>query len=76
MNPHIPGTPRHLAVIASTALNKALEYDRVIIANLDRITDHCNLYAALPTRKSVTIIDRLVSITVTETKRHPMPAAD
>jgi hypothetical protein len=70
------GRPAHFRVISRTALIKGLEYDHVIIANLDRITDHCILYVALSqARKSVTIIGRTGSITVVETKRSPTATA-
>jgi hypothetical protein len=66
------GRPDHRRVISRTALIKGLEYDHVIIADVGRITDHCNLYVALSrARKSVTIIGRNATITVTETKRSP-----
>lgn len=59
-------------VVSRTALIKGLEYDHVIISDLDRLTDHCNLYVALTrARKTVTIIGRTAQITVTETKRGP-----
>jgi hypothetical protein len=70
------GRPTQLRVISRTALIKGLEYDHVIVANVDRITDHCNLYVALSrARKSVTIVGRSASITVTETKRNPTSRA-
>jgi hypothetical protein len=59
-------------VVSRTVLIKGLEYDHVIISDLDRLTDHCNLYVALTrARKTVTIIGRTSTITVSETKRGP-----
>lgn len=44
-------------IASRTLLVKGLEYDHVIIANLGRMTDPCNLYVALSrARKSVTIL--------------------
>ena len=64
------GRPPLLRVVSRTVLIKGLEYDHVIISNLDRISDHCNLYVALTrARKTVTIIGRTPTITLTETKR-------
>lgn len=61
-------------VVSRTVLIKGLEYDHVIIADLDRLADHCNLYVALTrARKSVTIIGRTATITVSETRRSPNP---
>lgn len=58
--------------VSRTVLIKGLEYDHVIIANLDRITDVSNLYVALSrARKTATIIGRSAIITVKETKRTP-----
>ncbi|WP_308066911.1 UvrD-helicase domain-containing protein [Microtetraspora sp. AC03309] len=63
-------------VVSRTALIKGLEYDHVIISDLDRLTDHCNLYVALTrARKTVTIIGRTATITVSETKRGPTVSA-
>lgn len=43
--------------VSRTVLVKGLEYDHVIISDLERLTDHCNLYVALTrARKSVTMI--------------------
>ncbi|WNV75148.1 UvrD-helicase domain-containing protein [Geodermatophilus sp. DSM 44513] len=44
-------------IASRTLLVKGLEYDHVIIADLDKMTDPCNLYVALSrARKSVTIL--------------------
>lgn len=60
--------------VSRTVLIKGLEYDHVIISDLDRLTDHCNLYVALTRAcKSVTIIGRTATITVSETRRSPNP---
>lgn len=59
-------------VVSRTVLIKGLEYDHVIISDLDRLTDHCNLYVALTrARKTITIIGKTATITVGETKRGP-----
>jgi hypothetical protein len=59
-------------VVSRTVLIKGLEYDHVIISNLDRITDHCNLYVALTrARKSVTIIGTSRVVAISETRRAP-----
>lgn len=59
-------------VVSRTVLIKGLEYDHVIISDLDRLTDHCNLYVALTrARKTLTIIGTTTTITVSETKRGP-----
>jgi hypothetical protein len=69
-----PSLPR---VISRTALIKGLEYDHVIVANLQRITDQCNLYVALTrARKSVTIIGQNAEITVGDTPRRPRGSAN
>ncbi|MFV8246853.1 UvrD-helicase domain-containing protein [Mycolicibacterium peregrinum] len=66
------GRPPAGRVVSRTVLIKGLEYDHVIISDLDRLTDHCNLYVALTrARKSITIIGRSPTITVTETRRSP-----
>ncbi len=63
-------------VVSRTVLIKGLEYDHVIISDLDRLTDHCNLYVALTrARKTVTIIGRTATITVRATKRGPTASA-
>lgn len=63
-------------VVSRTVLIKGLEYDHVIISDLDRLTDHCNLYVALTrARKTVTIIGKNATISVTETKRSPKGCA-
>jgi hypothetical protein len=44
-------------IASRTLLVKGLEYDHVIIANLNRMTDPCNLYVALSrARKSITVL--------------------
>lgn len=59
-------------VVSRTVLIKGLEYDHVIISDLDRIADHCNLYVALTrARKTVTMIGKTAAITVSETRRGP-----
>lgn len=59
-------------VVSRTALIKGLEYDHVIIANLERITDHCNLYVALSrARKTLTVIGKDNTVAITETRRAP-----
>lgn len=59
-------------VVSRTVLIKGLEFDHVIIANLERISDHCNLYVALTrARKSVTVIGTSARVTLTETRRSP-----
>lgn len=59
-------------VVSRTVLIKGLEYDHVIISDLDRLTDHCNLYVALTrARKTITIIGSNATIPVSETTRGP-----
>jgi hypothetical protein len=59
-------------VVSRTTLIKGLEYDHVIISDLDRLNDHCNLYVALTrARKTITLIGSSSQITVKETKRGP-----
>jgi hypothetical protein len=59
-------------VVSRTVLIKGLEYDHVIISDLDRLTDHCNLYVALTrARKTITIIGSNATIAVSETRRGP-----
>ncbi|MBP2452390.1 UvrD-helicase domain-containing protein [Mycolicibacterium lutetiense] len=66
------GRPATARVVSRTALIKGLEFDHVIVANLERQTDHCNLYVALSrARKTLTIIGKDNTITITETKRTP-----
>lgn len=66
------GRSAALRVVSRTALIKGLEYDHVIIANLERLTDHCNLYVALSrARKTLTVIGKDDTITITETRRTP-----
>ena len=66
------GRPSLFRVVARTALIKGLEYDHVIISDLDRVSDHCNLYVALTrARKSITVIGRASTITLSATKRSP-----
>jgi hypothetical protein len=49
----------------------------VIISDLDRLTDRCNLYIALTrARKTVTTIGKTVTITVSETTRDPAGPSD
>ena len=44
-------------IASRTLLVKGLEYDHVIIANLNKMTDPCNLYVALSrARKSITVL--------------------
>jgi len=63
-------------VVSRTVLIKGLEYDHVIISDLDRLADHCNLYVALTrARKTVTVIGKNETISVTETKRCPKGSA-
>jgi ATP-dependent exoDNAse (exonuclease V) beta subunit len=65
-----------LRVVSRTVLIKGLEYDHVIIPNLERISDHCNLYVALTrARKSVTVIGRKSTITLSETTLSPRVSA-
>lgn len=53
-------------IASRTLLVKGLEYDHVIIADLNKMTDPCNLYVALSrARKSVKIIGRNSSILLT-----------
>jgi len=55
-------------VVSRTLLVKGLEYDHVVIANIDRITDVNNLYVALTrARKSITIIGDSHTITLNAT---------
>lgn len=71
------GRPPLSRVVSRTALIKGLEYDHVIIANLQRIADQCNLYVALSrARKSLTIIGQTSTITVGETSRSPRTITD
>jgi hypothetical protein len=56
-------------VVSRTLLIKGLEYDHVVIADINEITDANNLYVALTrARKTITIVGRIATITVTETK--------
>lgn len=56
-------------VVSRTLLIKGLEYDHVVIADINEITDANNLYVALTrARKTITIVGRVPTITVTETK--------
>jgi superfamily I DNA/RNA helicase len=53
-------------VVSRTLLVKGLEYDHVVIANIEQITDLNNLYVALTrARKSITIVGNSPTITVT-----------
>lgn len=53
-------------IASRTLLVKGLEYDHVIVADLSKMKDPCNLYVALSrARKSVTIIGRNSSIRLT-----------
>jgi hypothetical protein len=53
-------------VVSRTLLVKGLEYDHVVIANIEQITDLNNLYVALTrARKSITIVGNTSTITVT-----------
>lgn len=55
-------------VVSRTLLIKGLEYDHVVIDNIERITDANNLYVALTrARKSITVIGDTHTITVTAT---------
>lgn len=57
------GRRAHSRIASRTLLVKGLEYDHVIIANLDNFTDPRNLYVALSrARKSVTVLGRSSSI--------------
>lgn len=52
-------------VASRTLLVKGLEYDHVVIADLEKMNDPCNLYVALSrARKSVTVIGRTPRITL------------
>jgi len=56
-------------VVSRNLLIKGLEYDHVVIADIGQITDVNNLYVALTrARKTITIVGRTATITVTETK--------
>ena len=53
---HTGRTDRH-RIVSRTVLVKGLEYDHVIVANVDHITDACNLYVALSrARKTITLL--------------------
>jgi hypothetical protein len=53
-------------VVSRAYLVKGLEFDQVILANLNAITDVNNVYVALTRpRKSITIIGESASITLT-----------
>ena len=55
-------------VVSRTLLIKGLEYDHVVIADINQITDVNNLYVALTrARKTITIVGATPTITVTET---------
>ncbi|MCL8026460.1 UvrD-helicase domain-containing protein [Nocardioides bruguierae] len=55
-------------VVSRTLLVKGLEYDHVVIDNIERTTDVNNLYVALTrARKSITVIGDTHTITVTAT---------
>lgn len=57
------GRKAHNRIASRTLLIKGLEYDHVVIANLNKITDPRNLYVALSrARKSITIIGSSSSI--------------
>lgn len=52
-------------VVSRTVLVKGLEYDHVIISNIQEVTDVNNLYVALTrARKSITVIGASPSITI------------
>lgn len=56
-------------VVSRTLLIKGLEYDHVVIADINQMTDVNNLYVALTrARKTITIVGATATITVTETK--------
>jgi len=60
------GRRSHTRIASRTLLVKGLEYDHVIVANLDKMRDPRNLYVALTrARKSVTLIGRTPSIVLT-----------
>lgn len=60
------GSRRH--VVSRTLLVKGLEYDHVVIDNIEQLTDVNNLYVALTrARKSITVIGGTRTITLTET---------
>ncbi len=63
------GRPSRSKVVSRTLLIKGLEYDHVVIADINQITDVNNLYVALTrARKTITIVGATATITVTETK--------
>jgi DNA helicase IV len=58
--------------VSRTVLVKGLEYDHVIVANVDDITDACNLYVALSrARKTVTILGSRPQILIKATAMRP-----
>lgn len=66
------GRPSTSRVVSRTVLIKGLEYDHVVIADVERIADRCNLYVALSrARKSVTIIGSTPQLTLKATPRGP-----
>lgn len=59
-------------IVSRTVLVKGLEYDHVIVANVDDITDACNLYVALSrARKTVTILGSRPQILIKATAMRP-----
>ena len=51
-------------VVSRTLLVKGLEYDHVVIANIEQMTDVNNLYGALTrARNSITVIGNAPTIT-------------
>lgn len=59
-------------IVSRTVLIKGLEYDHVIVANVDQITDACNLYVALSrARKTITVLGSRPQILITPTLTRP-----
>ncbi len=59
-------------VVSRTVLVKGLEYDHVIVANVDRITDACNLYVALTrARKTITVLGSHPHVMIKATPMRP-----
>ena len=68
---HTGRTDRH-RIVSRTVLVKGLEYDHVIVANVDHITDACNLYVALSrARKTITLLGSPPQILIKATPMRP-----
>lgn len=68
------GRPERRRVVSRTLLVKGLEYDHVVIANIDEISDQHNLYVALSrARKTITLLGNSPRILIEHTALAPKP---